>query len=377
VIHNRHHTVKLSSKSSDVLPAARARADIDFAALAVDIKQWGQALGFRQVGIAGTDLSQDEAWLLDWLDQGCHGDMAYMQGHGVKRSRPQQLVPGTTRIISVRMDYWPPQAEAAENLLADPLRAYLSRYALGRDYHKLLRQRLQRLATRIEQQVGAFGYRAFTDSAPVLEKAIARNAGLGWIGKHTNLIDDRGGSWFFLGELFTDLPLPVDAPASAHCGTCQECIDICPTQAIVAPYRLDARRCISYLTIELRGAIPEALRPLLGNRIYGCDDCQLVCPWNRFARPGEESDFAPRHGLDSASLVELFGWNEANFLARTEGTAIRRIGHECWLRNIAVALGNAPRHDSVVAALEARRNDASALVREHVNWALQQQAGRR
>jgi epoxyqueuosine reductase len=377
VTQSPNNTVKLSSKSSDALPSAATRADIDFAALTLDIKRWGQALGFQQVGITGTDLSQDEAWLLDWLDQDCHGEMSYMHRHGVKRSRPQELLPGTTRIISVRMDYWPAQAEAADNLLADPLRAYLSRYALGRDYHKVLRGRLQKLATRIEQKVGAFGYRAYTDSAPVLEKAIARNAGLGWIGKHTNLIDERGGSWFFLGELFTDLPLPLDRPARAHCGTCQACMDICPTQAIVAPYRLDARRCISYLTIELRGPIPEALRPLLGNRIYGCDDCQLACPWNRFAAACGEADFAPRHGLDSATLVELFGWDEPAFLANTAGTAIRRIGHECWLRNIAVALGNAPHDAAVVAALEARRDDASALVREHVAWALQQQARRR
>ena len=366
--------MKLSPKSSDTAPTAGAHADIDFAALAHDIKRWGKVLGFQGVGITGTDLSQDEAWLLDWLAQDCHGDMDWMPRHAVKRSRPQALVPGTTRIISVRMDYWPEQAEPAEALLDDPVRAYLSRYALGRDYHKVLRRRLQQLATRIEQEVGAFGYRAFTDSAPVLEKALARNAGLGWIGKHTNLIDERGGSWFFLGELFTDLPLPLDEPAKARCGTCNACIDVCPTQAIVAPYRLDARRCISYLTIELRGPIPEALRPLLGNRIYGCDDCQLVCPWNRFAQPAQENDFAPRHGLDSATLAKLFDWDETTFLASTEGTAIRRIGHECWLRNIAVALGNAPHTASVVAALESRRDDPSALVREHVAWALQQQA---
>ena len=377
MIQARNHTVKLSSKSSDAEPTPHARADIDFTALAGDIKRWGTELGFQGVGITGTGLAQDEAWLLDWLAQGCHGEMAWMQHHGIKRSRPEALVPGTTRIISVRMDYWPAQAEPAGDLLEDPARAYLSRYALGRDYHKLLRRRLQQLADRIEQQVGAFGYRAFTDSAPVLEKAIARNAGLGWIGKHTNLIDERGGSWFFLGELFTDLPLPIDTPATAHCGTCRACIDVCPTQAIVAPYRLDARRCISYLTIELAGAIPEDLRPLLGNRIYGCDDCQLVCPWNRFAVASGETDFAPRYGLDSATLAELFSWDEAEFLTRTEGSAIRRIGHERWLRNIAVALGNAPHAAVVVTALEARRDHASALVREHVAWALREQAGKR
>jgi epoxyqueuosine reductase len=364
--------VKLSSKSSNTAATPRDHAAIDFAALAAQIKRWGTELGFQQVGITDTELSQDEAWLLNWLDKGYHGEMAYMQHHGHKRSRPQELLPGTLRIISARLNYWPPHAAAADALLQDPARAYVSRYALGRDYHKLVRKRLQQLARRIETQVGDFGYRAFTDSAPVLEKALARNAGLGWIGKHTNLIDATGGSWFFLGELFTDLPLPVDPPASAHCGTCQACIDSCPTGAIVAPYQLDARRCISYLTIELRGSIPEPLRPLLGNRIYGCDDCQLVCPWNRFAHPSGEADFLPRHALDCATLVELFGWDEAEFLARTEGTAIRRIGHECWLRNLAVALGNGPRTAVTTAALQARREHASALVREHVEWALRQ-----
>ena len=367
--------MKLCSKSSETTPAPRERSAIDVAALAVQIKRWGTELGFQQVGITGTELSQDEAWLLNWLDKGYQGEMGYMQRHEHKRSRPQELLPGTLRIISARLDYWPAHAAAADAQLKDPARAYVSRYALGRDYHKLVRQRLQQLARRIETQVGNFGYRAFTDSAPVLEKALARNAGLGWIGKHTNLIDARGGSWFFLGELFTDLPLPVDPPASAHCGTCEACIDICPTGAIVAPYQLDARRCISYLTIELRGPIPEPLRPLLGNRIYGCDDCQLVCPWNRFARPGGEADFLPRHALDNATLVELFRWDEAEFLARTEGTAIRRIGYECWLRNIAVALGNGPHHADAIAALQARREHASALVREHVAWALRQHAG--
>jgi epoxyqueuosine reductase len=366
--------VKLSSKSSDADPTPDDRAAIDFTALAARIKHWGMQLGFQQVGITSTDLSQDETRLLDWLDKGYHGEMAYMRQHGHKRSRPQDLLPGTLRIISARLDYWPADAAAPDALLADPARAYVSRYALGRDYHKLLRKRLQQLARHIETQVGAFGYRAFTDSAPVLEKALARNAGLGWIGKHTNLIDATGGSWFFLGELFTDLPLPVDPPASAHCGTCQACIDCCPTGAIVAPYQLDARRCISYLTIELRDSIPEPLRPLLGNRIYGCDDCQLVCPWNRFARPTGETDFLPRHALDKATLVELFRWDEAEFLARTEGTAIRRIGHVCWLRNIAVALGNGPRTADVTAALQARRDHGSALVREHVAWALRRHA---
>jgi epoxyqueuosine reductase len=364
--------VKLSSKSSKAENTRHTATDIDLAKLAAQIKQWGMELGFQHVGITDTELSQDETRLLEWLHKQYHGEMAYMQHHGLKRSRPEQLVPGTVRIISVRMDYWPPQTADAQAQLEAPSLAYVSRYALGRDYHKIVRRRLQQLADRISREVGEFGYRVFTDSAPVLEKAIAQKAGLGWIGKHTNLINDKGGSWFFLGELFTDLPLPVDQPACAHCGSCQACMDICPTQAIVAPYELDARRCISYLTIELRGPIPEALRPLIGNRIYGCDDCQLACPWNRFAEPSNEADFLPRHQLDSATLVELFSWEETDFLTRTEGSAIRRIGYECWLRNIAVALGNAPGNDAVIAALQARREGVSALVREHVNWALQQ-----
>jgi epoxyqueuosine reductase len=365
-----NHTVKLSSKSSPAQTGEDARKSPDFAQLARQIKQWGHELGFQAVGITDTDLDKDEVHLLQWLGEKRHGEMDYMQRHGSKRSRPAQLVPGTVRIISVRMDYWPQRASDARQVLDDPIQAYLSRYALGRDYHKVLRRRLQQLAGRIEQRVGPFGYRAFTDSAPVLEKALAQKAGLGWIGKHTNLIDDRGGSWFFLGELFTDLPLPDDSPATEHCGTCQACIDCCPTRAIVAPYQLDARRCISYLTIELRGSIPEEFRPLIGNRIYGCDDCQLVCPWNRFAQTSSESDFMPRQQLDSASLVTLFHWSEQEFLDYTEGSAIRRIGHECWLRNIAVALGNAPGSDYVIRALEDRLKHPSAMVREHVTWAL-------
>ena len=342
----------------------------DYPALARRIKDWGRELGFDAVGIGGTDLSSDEARLLQWLDAGRHGEMDYMQRHGTRRSRPAELVPGTVRVISLRMNYWPPQSRAAEHVLDDPTLGYVSRYALGRDYHKLMRQRLQRLADRISADAGPFGYRAFTDSAPVLEKALAQQAGLGWIGKHTNLIDQRSGSWFFLGELYTDLPLPVDPPAANRCGTCHACIDACPTGAIVAPYELDARLCISYLTIELRGPIPEALRPQIGNRVYGCDDCQLVCPWNRFATRTREADFAPRHALDAATLAELSGWSESEFLDRTAGSAIRRIGHEAWLRNIAVALGNAPTTPTTIAALEARRDDPSALVREHVAWAL-------
>jgi epoxyqueuosine reductase len=348
----------------------------EYLQLARDIKRWGAELGFQQVGITDTALDEHEARLLAWLDRGFHGDMSYMRERGTLRSRPEELVPGTLRVVSVRMDYWPESAADAGPLLDDPVRAYISRYALGRDYHKVLRRRLQRLADRITAAIGPFGYRAFVDSAPVLEKALAEKAGLGWIGKHTNLLNDKAGSWFFLGELYTDLPLPVDAAGSNHCGTCQACIDVCPTRAIVAPYQLDARRCISYLTIELRGAIPEELRPLMGNRIYGCDDCQQVCPWNRFANPSEESDFLPRHHLDTATLVELFGWSEEEFLTRTEGSAIRRIGWECWLRNIAVALGNGAADTAAVSALQARADHPSALVREHVAWALHRLATR-
>ncbi len=345
---------------------------IDYAALRRDMARWGSELGFREIGVSGIELDADERHLLDWLDAGFHGEMDYMQRHGTRRSRPAELQPGTLRVVSARMDYAPPGLEQAWDTLADGERAYVSRYALGRDYHKLLRNRLQKLVERITEATGPFGHRVFTDSAPVLEKALARDAGLGWIGKHTLLLSRDAGSWFFLGEIYTDLPLPLDAPPSAHCGSCTRCIDVCPTQAIVAPYRLDARRCISYLTIELRGAIPEELRPLIGNRIFGCDDCQLVCPWNKFAHITTEADFAPRHGLDGATLAELFAWSEADFLDRTAGMAIRRTGHEGWLRNIAVALGNAPSTPAVLAALRSRADDASALVREHVAWALRQ-----
>ena len=346
--------------------------DLDWGRLALDIKSWGRELGFQQVGISDIDAGPAEAHLRDWLAAGRHGTMGYMNRHGTKRSRPQELVPGTLRIICARMDYLAPNAEPADNVLGQPERAYVSRYALGRDYHKVLRRRLQFLADRIRTLTGAFGYRAFVDSAPVLEKAFAAKAGLGWIGKHTNLLHREAGSWFFLGELYTDLPLPVDTPVTNHCGDCRACIDICPTQAIVAPYQLDARRCISYLTIELHGSIPVELRPSIGNRIYGCDDCQLVCPWNRFAHMSEETDFLPRHGLDAPLLTEVFNWSEEEFLLRTEGTAIRRIGYESWLRNIAVALGNAPSEPMVIDALNARRDHTSELVREHVSWALAQ-----
>jgi epoxyqueuosine reductase len=296
--------------------------------------------------------------------------MDYMQRHGRKRSRPADLVPGTLRIISVRMDYLPQAQDEAIQLLDHESRAYVSRYALGRDYHKVLRRRLRDLARRIETRVGDFGYRVFVDSAPVLEKPIAEKAGLGWIGKHTNLIDRQAGSWFFLGELYTDLPLPVDEAEVSHCGSCRACIDVCPTDAIVAPYELDARRCISYLTIELKGEIPVEYRKAIGNRIYGCDDCQLFCPWNKFAKPTAEGDFAPRHNLDSEDLTDLFGWNESEWLDKTEGSAIRRIGYERWLRNIAVALGNAKKTPKVLTALNKRRESESKLVAAHVGWAL-------
>jgi epoxyqueuosine reductase len=343
------------------------------AALAQSIKDWGRALGFQRIGVADTDLAVAERRLEYWLDHGRHGEMQYMARHGQRRSRPATLRPGTQRVISARMDYLPAEARCAEAVLADPGLGYVSRYALGRDYHKVLRRRLQQLAERIEEAIGPFGYRVYVDSAPVLEKALAAKAGLGWIGKHTNLLAREAGSWFFLGEIYTDLPLPTDHEQDNHCGRCTACIDVCPTQAILAPYELDARRCISYLTIELRGSIPEPLRAGIGNRIYGCDDCQLVCPWNRFARLAEVADFEPRHGLDTAGLIELFGWEEAQFLEYMRGSAIRRIGHDCWLRNIAVALGNAPRSEGAIAALRGRSDHPSALVREHVAWALARQ----
>ena len=346
-------------------------AALDRVQLAGQIKADGQALGFQQVGICDTDLSQADQRLREWLEQGRHGTMNFMAKHGSKRSVPAELVEGTLRIISVRMDYFPPEIEHAQTQLEKPDGAYVSRYALGRDYHKLMRQRLQQLADRIAQRIGAFGYRVFVDSAPVLEKPIAEKAGLGWIGKHTNLINSEAGSWFFLGEIYVDLDLPVDVPASAHCGSCSRCITACPTGAITAPFQLDARLCISYLTIELDDAIPEALRGPMGNRIYGCDDCQLVCPWNKFAKLSGEADFRARHQLDRASLLELFAWDESEFLRRTEGSAIRRIGFRRWQRNLAVALGNAPSNPEVIAALKNRLHNCSdAMVQEHLQWAL-------
>jgi len=343
----------------------------DLKAFTDQLRDWAQELGFQQLGIADTDLSAAEASLQEWLARGYQGEMDYMQHHGTKRSRPAELVEGTLSIISVRMDYLPEPMDSAAQLLAAPSLGYISRYALGRDYHKLLRKRLQQLADRIAAAIGPFGYRVFVDSAPVLEKAIAEKAGLGWQGKHSNILT-RNGSWFFLGEIYTDLPLTADRPVTPHCGSCRACIDICPTGAIVAPYDVDARRCISYLTIELHGAIPVELRPQLGNRIYGCDDCQLVCPWNRFAKLTVEHDFLPRHGLAAPQLVELFAWDEETFLHHTEGSPLRRLGHERWLRNIAVALGNAPTTPGILAALHSRVNNSQPLVREHTLWALQQ-----
>jgi len=339
-------------------------------ALITLIRHWGEELGFQQVGITDTDLSTAEGQLQQWLDAGYHGEMDYMARHGTKRSRPAELEPGTVSVISVRMDYLPQTGTDPWQVLDNGELGYVSRYALGRDYHKLMRKRLQQLAQRITAEIGEFGYRVFVDSAPVLEKPLAQKAGLGWVGKHSNILNRFAGSWFFLGELYTDLPLPADQSVSEHCGSCRACIDICPTAAIVEPYVVDARRCISYLTIEHKGSIPEALRPLLGNRIYGCDDCQLACPWNRFAQWSKEQDFLPRHGLESPHLVELFLWSEEQFLRHTEGSAIRRIGHEAWLRNIAVALGNAQGKPEIIAALRQRLSHPSPLVQEHVRWAL-------
>jgi epoxyqueuosine reductase len=357
----------------------------DLGALAARIREWGGELGFQQVGIAGCEIGEAETRLMEWLARGWHGDMDYMAAHGTRRSRPDELVPGTLRVISVRMNYFPQEVRDSWEVINDGSSAYVARYAVGRDYHKVLRSRLQKLCDRIAAELEhadtfstesarRFSYRVFTDSAPVMEVELAAKSGIGWRGKHTLLLNREAGSWFFLGEIYTDLPLPVDEPQADHCGTCRRCIDICPTGAIVAPYQLDARRCISYLTIEHKGEIPEELRPLIGNRIYGCDDCQLVCPWNRLAQKADVEDFSVRNGLDAAALTELFAWSEEEFERRLEGSAIRRIGHERWLRNLAVGLGNAPTSAAVVAALEARRDHPSALVRSHVAWALKRHA---
>ncbi|GGY54441.1 tRNA epoxyqueuosine(34) reductase QueG [Pseudoduganella albidiflava] len=348
--------------------------------LAAAIKRWGRELGFAEVRIADIDLAAAEAGLQAWLDAGMHGEMDYMAAHGMKRARPAELVPGTVRVITARMDYLPASHDAGwrareQARLADPQAAVISVYARGRDYHKVLRARLQQLADRVRSEVGEFGYRVFTDSAPVMELPLAEKSGLGWRGKHTLLINREAGSMFFMGEILVDLPLPVDPPTEAHCGACSACITVCPTGAILGPGRLDARRCISYLTIELKGSIPEDLRPLLGNRVYGCDDCQTACPWNKFAGRATLPDFDERHGLGHASMITLFGWSEEEFNRNMEGSPIRRIGHERWLRNLAVGLGNAAalgaRGDAaILAALRSRLDHPSALVREHVAWAL-------
>ncbi|MFT5573689.1 MAG: epoxyqueuosine reductase [Cryomorphaceae bacterium] len=352
-------------------------SEVELHDLAKKIKLWGKQVGFNAVGISDLDLQAHEQHLNRWIDNGMHGQMDYMHKHGLKRTRPEKLVEGTRRVISVRIDYAPADIEDAENVLEMPKLGYISRYALGRDYHKVLRAKLKRLALKIESEIGPFGYRVFTDSAPVMEKALAEKAGLGWIGKHTNLLDSKTGSWFFLGELYVDIPLPIDTPATNHCGSCKKCIDICPTQAIIGPYQVDARLCISYLTIELKDAIPEHLRSKMGNRIYGCDDCQFVCPWNKFAETSKEADFTPREQLTDRKLLDLFAWSEKEFLTNTQGGPIRRIGYQAWLRNIAVALGNAIRDDDsdsaeIIQALENKRPSASAMVCEHIDWALAQ-----
>ena len=368
------------TNSNDVKPATFTQPN--FTQLRDNIKQWGIALGFNEIGITDTNLQAAEVEHQAWIAKGFHGEMNYMAKHGVKRTRPAELVPNTLRVISARLDYFPPNAIDSESVLQNSAKAFISRYALGRDYHKVMRNKLQKLCEKIQSeltqsqltqyQVADFSYRVFTDSAPVLEVALAEKAGLGWRGKHTLLINKDSGSWFFLGEIYTNLPLAIDAPASNHCGSCTSCMDVCPTQAIVGPYEVDARRCISYLTIELKTSIPVELRPLIGNRVYGCDDCQLYCPWNKFAQISNESDFAIKNGLDDISLVQCFTWTEAQFMQNMAGSAIYRIGYEQWLRNIAIGLGNATTTVEVVAALQSRLNDDSAMLHEHIVWALSQ-----
>jgi len=338
--------------------------------LSQQIKLWGIELGFQQVGISDTDLSHIEDWYAQWIKDKKYGDMDYMHKHGSKRLRPDELIEGTIRVISVRMDHLPHDSESAINKLDDGKTAYISRYALGRDYHKVVRKRLKQLAQKIEQSIDGFAYRVFVDSAPVMEKPLAQKAGLGWQGKHTNLINKNSGSWFFLGELYTNIPLKLDSPAHNHCGTCTACIDVCPTKAITGPYQLDARKCISYLTIEHKGSIPIEFRKAIGNRVYGCDDCQLFCPWNKFAELTDEKDFMPRHELDDSKLIELFNWSEEEFLKKTEGSAIRRIGYERWLRNLAIGLGNAEKSEQVRNSLLAKKDYPSEIVRESIAWAL-------
>ena len=354
----------------------KAYSVVNREALAEQIKKWAIELGFDAAGITDIDLAPHEEHLEKWIKKGMHGQMDYMHKHGTKRTRPDELVEGTMRVISVRMDYSQEDIKQAEGILGEPDIGYISRYALGRDYHKVIRNKLKHLAKKIEARVGPFGYRVFTDSAPVLEKALAEKAGLGWIGKHSNLLNSKTGSWFFLGEIYVDIDLPIDTPASNHCGTCTNCIDLCPTKAIVGPYQVDARKCISYLTIELRGSIPEQFRKPKGNRIYGCDDCQLVCPWNKFAQATKEVDFTPREQLTDRKLVELLNWKEIDFLKHTEGSAIRRIGYQAWVRNIAVGLGNAKSSNVVVSAIKRKllEDNLSEMAIEHLNWAIDQHA---
>lgn len=337
------------------------------------IKQWAYEIGFNKIGITDVDLSQYEPHYQKWIEAGFHGNMDYMEKHGKKRWHPEELVSGTVRVICVALNYLPPDTTFL-NVLRNPNRAFISRYALGRDYHKVIKQKLFLLAKKIQTLVENTQYRVFVDSAPVLEKPLAEKAGLGWIGKHSNLLSHSGSSWFFLGEIFTDLPLEIDEPAQAHCGSCRACIDICPTNAIVGDKIVDARKCISYLTIELKGSIPEELRPLIGNRVYGCDDCQLICPWNKFVQSTDQVDFKPRHDLDKAEIIELFKWSSDEFNRKTQGSAIHRIGYDRWLRNMAVGLGNAPFDPEIVKALNEKRDDSSEMVREHIEWALAKQA---
>ena len=346
--------------------------------LSIDVKRWALELGFDGIGITDTQLHAAEKHHYDWINKGYHGEMDYMAKHGTKRTRPEELVPNTLRVISVRLNYLTQDMQTATEIMGNQGKAYISRYALGRDYHKVMRNKLQNLCSKIQREltdynIGPFEYRAFTDSAPVLEVALAEKSGLGWHGKHTLLINKNEGSWFFLGEIYTNLPLHIDSPAENHCGTCSRCMEICPTNAIVAPYEVDARRCISYLTIELKGSIPLELRSLIGNRVYGCDDCQLYCPWNKFAQMSKDADFTMRHGLDDISLIECFSWSEDTFKANMAGSAIYRIGYIQWLRNIAVGLGNAPFSESAILALRKHENHPNAMLREHVLWAIDQQ----
>jgi len=367
---NNQPTENLSS--TDSIPQAPL-SEAALAELAHNIKIWGKALGFQEVGITDIDLKDQEANLQKWLDNNYHGEMDYMAKHGMKRARPEELLPGTVRVISARMDYLPDDAQFASNLEDKDL-AYISRYALGRDYHKVLRKKLKQLGDKIQTEVKDLGFRPFVDSAPVLERPLAEKAGLGWVGKHSLLLDKESGSWFFIGELLVDLPLPIDKPQPNQCGQCVACIKICPTQAIVSPYVVDGRRCISYLTIELQGAIPNEFRKAIGNRIYGCDDCQLICPWNRFAETTEESDYQAKDFLQNQSLVNLFDWSEETFLKNTEGSPIRRIGHQRWLRNIAIALGNAPSSIETITVLQNKLEKSDdELVNEHIEWALSEQ----